>query len=397
VENLLGYSPYRDLPQIDRPVVGIMATPTWTNVRKDVSPKLLEFLPESAIRKDSRFRPNGYPQSGGWPLGQISLTNGSSLLFRPMEGKQVNKSGFGADFVGINEPPDEVTYNEMVRALGASHEAWGELTINACMVGRDCQWLQDIVEGDPIRDIAPQPGWDQIVIELDSENCHWLSEQQIQAQKDRYLGFEADQRVKGAWRGKAAGAWIGKFSAGNICSSIPYDVYTIVVDVDWGDGPNQSVGLELVSSSHIISLDEWNGKPDVLADIPEIAGFIREMLARNQIALGDVDEVWGDTNKVQIGRSDKMNDQLGLELGLRVRNAEKGAGQDLYFARLLNAACGRGKYQVTGRCPVLQRALRQWAGKEDEHKHSMDRLRYGTLRHLERLFHPAELMYFRVI
>ena len=108
------------------------------------------------------------------------------------------------------------------------------------------------------------------------------------------------------------------------------------------------------------------------------------------LTLDQIDEGTGDVNSAGKSRLTSVNEELARELRLQAggkgptfQRAEKGPGSVGYGVHILDDALGEGRLLVHPRCVGLRRAMRRWEGDDDDFKHWLDALRYGTVKHLD--------------
>jgi len=359
-----------------------------------------------------------YSDEEGYRIGQkpvIRFKNGSRIIFRAGTQAQKAVAGIKADMVAINEPPERRVWGETTRAA-----AFDEAPISMVFtpvdemrkdgtlksVG-DLRWLRCIVAGDPDTGDEPTGDWSIHRIKLTVEDCPQRTQASIDAQIGNVEVWEYEQRVNGDWESVSGDRSLRAWKP------------TLVIprDVDVGSGwpdPREPVRLALVvdhgekAGASFWGLFAFQPRREgrelriairLIGEHANEAGdsddeealYVKEMVERTGLQLGDVDFAWGDHNtggKSRGGR--KLNDIYSEHFtrlmnvahwqdGITVRNVWKGTGSIDLGLKRLNQSMAREDYTVSEACPLAIRANARWAGDHDELSHRIDVERYAVL------------------
>jgi hypothetical protein len=399
-EHMLGRSWWRDVAPA--PCRAIILTPTWTSVRHDLTPYLLQHLPAHMLA--SHYNPEPTAIHGGWPGGEVRLTNGSSLLFRVMEGVQARRAGFGADVVMINEPPTAASYNEIARALGANPHG-GYLLINAAMVGRDMTWLRAIVEPDgqclpppdgTVYHRAAAPGWVSLQVGLDASTTPWLSDEARKLVIASFAAHELRQRVGAEWDGMAMGAMLYMFDdtcLGSWLETVGDTQRALRAGWQFGLGLDHGIGARREAAAlmawHPRLLELWwldTYRNEHRTTEEADARGIRAMLDRWQVPIRAVTMARGDVGQLGKGSVDASSINQALSrvrtpsgsepvLGFPIATARKGPGSVADGVNEMNRGFASGAFKVDRGNAVAREAIVMWSGGET-HKDVCDAGRY---------------------
>lgn len=369
----LGWSPWKGRT-IKTPNVGLIVAADWRSQVDVVSKIMYETCPHPFLAPGC-----DYNVSRGWMNQQISLSNGSVILFRSALSKSTSLAGLECSWLWIDEPPTRSAFGEaLARVAVQMGPAWLTMT----PIGRPVDWLKLHVEGDPEAGIQPSEDWEQYVIRLTTEDCPHRSQESLDAQIGSYLPMELPQRRDGAWEGVVVDRLLDAFDDSCV-SEPPLGQYHCGLGMDHGEQAGKQVALLVIwSSSSIWVIDEYRSPHTTTPE--EDATFIKEMASRNSIDMSSIDRIVGDTNI-------KVNSIYSDLLGHPVKNASKKPGSVLYGSRLLNYAFKNGKLHIHPRCRNLIQALKTWDGSTtDRAKDPIDALRYIAVPLLERGLNRVE-------
>lgn len=333
---------------------------------------------------------------------QIVLKDGSRVAFRSGKGEKMALASGTAHALHVDEPPFEEHYLEAQRAVYARQ---GPIWVTLTPVNRPCEWLKKKVEGEVEKGVAPSEKWAQFVPELSEtaltttrKRRKVRSKDSIEAQFNANRGTARFPQVcLGAWEGASEGALFSGFLDDKhtlpISAFQDIDLDFLRSSFDWGESTATQIGLVLgfarkAGGLHIYVLSEIQGvdghKPeDDARDFLHELDWLGISLEQVQLIRGDINsggkEAGGrSVNSLFAAGLRKHRTDLHEALFPPVERPNKKAGSVCAGERLLAAACADGRLFISDRCPNLRKALRYYTGGEEDLKHVLDALRYGT-------------------
>jgi len=336
--------------------------------------------PTSRLHTDCRYIDNvGYRYRGG---NSIVMADGRAIEFRSGTQELTALESETLAMLLINEPPKPGHWGA---ALARTAVCGAPVLMVFTAVGRPLDWLKAEVWGNPEEGIPPKdPSWDIHIGELTESACTTpagriiRSEASIREQMIRCPAAEYNQRIRAGWDGVATDRRFDGYDEETLSSDVPYQSWEVLLGIDHGEGGGRQVCLLIFwcpTTPLMIIRDEYVNT--TTSDIEMDAEGIKAMLARHNLGPKNVDRAVGDTNtagKAAAGRT--VNELLGQALGIRIRPAEKGPGSVQSGAVTINQALRRAQLRVHPDAVGADKALRYWAGKDDEFKHYVDGLRY---------------------
>lgn len=347
-----------------------------------------------------------YTEGRGFNAGNtIVLKNGSIIQLMSYEQTPDAHAGDELDIVLLDEPPTQAIFQEsLARVLSRDGAVWITLTA----VGRPVKWLRQIVE-------AVDSPWVQYVVRFSAASAPWYSAAQIASfLRDMAAApWQYAQRIEGAWEGVTDDRRLSAFSGSNV---VPLTVgmaqgwpiqgrdVHVALAVDHGEDAGHSAWLlfawQIVKRSRygntvaIRVLNEWTNPKRMSAE--REAAAVRDMVVAAGLRLQDLDFVVGDINSAgKTSGASSLNEvyeaifarMMGAKPEapvLRFRSAKKGADSidtglivcnQLFGAEVADAVSALA---VSEQCEKLVEACSHWTGKNDDMKHLIDCLRYGT-------------------
>jgi hypothetical protein len=347
-----------------------------------------------------------YTEGRGFNAGNtIVLRNGSIIQLMSYEQSPDAHAGDELDIVLLDEPPTQPIFQEsLARVLSRDGAVWITLTA----VGRPVKWLRQIVE-------AADSPWKQYVVQFSAASAPWYSAAQVASfLRDMAAApWQYAQRVMGAWEGVTDDRRLSAFSNGNVvpltitpAQGWPLkgrDIHAALV-VDHGEDAGHSAWLLFAwmvvkrdryrPTIAVRVLAEWTNPKRMSAEREAVA--VREMVERAGLRLQDLDFAVGDINSAgKTSGARSLNEAyesifaklMGAPVDqpvLRFRAAQKGGGSIdtglIVCNQLFGAEIAEDTFalSVHESCERLVEACSHWTGKNDDMKHLIDALRYGT-------------------
>ena len=378
-----GRHPFRDVRPA--PVEGWILASDLKNGWPKLSQKLREIQPAGVLAEGCTYDDaRGYYYRG---IRAIGLKNGSLIIGKGSDQAVTALSSGTIDWIWYDEPPKRSHWGELLKR-GAVRAApvWGTLT----PVGRPCEWLRDIVEGDPTQGTGPQdPGWTVFKAILSHENAPHLSPERVTEMITETPSWERGQRINAEWQGFTIGRRVPGFTDENICDDDTLEAVEfeeVGIGVDWGEIPGNTVWYLVGWNGYAVYfLGEWSPS-DRMTEAEEVRAVRAELL-----------QPWGvDFDHIQVGRGDSnsagrrgiaatvndlINRAMAREMGVSrppftFRPPYKGPGSVKARARIVSSACVEGRLYVHQDCTRLIHSYRHWMGANDDLKHPFDAAGY---------------------
>lgn len=398
----MGEHRYREVPPA--PVECWIVTHSWEQ-SLSVQKKVWELLPKDMLADDTIYQV-GRGFRGKVPI--IRFKNGSIIRIKTTGQGVIALASSTISYVGVDEPPPRAIWGELTARVLRSGPLGG-IGLTLTPVGRSCGWLESLAESGGIADhVAP----------LTVENVTpeggqpMLTAEQIEDIAGRYLSIDRDQRLNGAWSGSVEDRVFTAFDDGLITTDRPRSgwKWEIGIGIDHGsDAGSQVATLCAVFKGHkdgrprIHILDEYTSGGEAVAAALHARGILG-MLRRNGMTHNSVDRWVGDRAYGGRRAGGKMSNQkltraLEVELGLPrghlpfgIKTAWKPRGSIYEGCSIIHETCIRKNFLVHPRCKQLIKSLKEFRFKDDESKHSIDSLRYGSVELItKRLYQPHKL------
>ena len=352
-----------------------------------VQERLWEWCPKDQIHPDTEFVP-GRGFRGKTPI--VRFKNGSMIRIKTCRQGSLGVASGTVDYIHVDEPPPPEIWSELsARVL----QRQGILSLGITPIGAPVGWLKSMVEAGTISEIhAP----------LTVENVTpigrrpMLTQEQIDDIGRKYLPFDRPQRLHGAWEGTVDDRLFEALSAEMITDAPIPDLPSpplVAIGIDHGADAGSQVAILVVvdkSQTHpqFFVLDEYvSGAHRPLVH----ARGILAMLARHGMTWKHVDHWIGDVpyrgkrrggqmsnSRLSRGFEEALNFNPG-KLPFTIRTAYKPRYSVFFGAQVLHEAMERGRFWIRPGGAHLLRAMRNWTGCDDEHKHAIDALRYGAV------------------
>lgn len=377
-----------------------------------IQSKFWELAPRSEIDASVEYVP-GKGFRGKTPI--VLYKNGSLVRIKTTNQGTLGLASATVGYIGIDEPPTTRIWGElMARVLhGDGAGTSGTIGLTMTPVGAPVGWLRKLVEDGIISDHQAA---------LTVENMTpiggrpMLTQAQIERMSRNYLPIDRAQRMEGAWEGSTADRVFTAFGDSMI-SSLPLpakerdeDPYRIAIGIDHGSDAGSQVAV-------LVAVDKSSAHPSVYVLDEYIAGAakpeaharaILAMLNRNGMTHHNVDKFVGDRAYGGKRSGGKMSNMLlgrGFEIALgmphgrlpfRIKTAWKPRYSVYSGCQQLHEIMERDNFLVHPRCKQLIRSLMHWTFRDDEHKHSLDALRYSALTLIDdRIRAPVKIRMYR--
>jgi phage terminase large subunit-like protein/lambda repressor-like predicted transcriptional regulator len=349
-----------------------------------VQRKFHDLCPRRLLDAEAHFHP-----SRGWRHRRIPLKGGGAIDFVTTEGGSLAMASATLDYIGFDEPPDPGSWSEGVARVTATG---GRVVATLTPVGRPMGYLRAQVDEGVVEDFAAP---------LSTENCPWLTQEQIDEVVAATLEAERPQRIEGAWEGVTPERLLSAYSDDALfdddAATLPKRELSIGLGFDWAERSMGTVGLLAAfdrSTYEVWFLDEYESAGKTTVDQDAIS--ILAMLDRHGLSLAAVDVAFGDHNsagKSQLTTVNRlMSEALARASGvpehaiaagrlpLRIEAARKGGGSVMFGARVLNLALASERLRISRRCARLIDGCRHWKGEKTgrnaEVKDALDAARY---------------------
>lgn len=387
--HLLGRHPYRPVPP--PPSRGLIVVGIIQEHWPIVSEKIRHTQPAGALHVDCKYvEGKGYMFRGRRMIG---WANGSTAT--PKSGKQsvVALASGTYDWLWIDEPPTSTHWGEALSRVSSKlGPVW--LTFTPIDVAQDLRWLRHKLELTEGHESEHDPGWEQVVIGLNVDDCPHRSAESIAEQMSVYLEWERVQRTTGGWEGISGGRMLSNFDGTQVFRFTgwhdlpgldPGEELRVGMVGDHGENAAKEFWLLYVYQQR--ARQAWvvgEYASPAATTVEQDAARLVELLGSKGLSVAEVDRWTGDVNtmgKSQLGRvNDEFERALGLSQGA-IRNAVKVGGSVVWGSRVVNYAFGQRKLWVADDLAELLNAIRRWnggkTGEDSGHKDKIDALRYG--------------------
>jgi hypothetical protein len=380
--HMLGAHPHRDVPELRR---GWVLCPDLKKGWFNISRVMRELEPPDVLDPACKFVEGiGYlyrsrkiiaVKGGGMMVG-----NGCKQDVMALEGDQIG-------WLWVDEPP---TPHHWAAARARVDRTAGPIWLTATPINRPVEWLRAVLEGDPDKGTAPEPGWWVKHYPLNARNAPHKTSDEIQRMIDGYLPFERPQRIKAEWDGYAEGRWIPAFREHLHCFNNSDPTIPAQMDFYGGWDHGEKPGAE---AAYLLGYDGFRAwvlgeysSPPGSGPEQHAEGF-EKLLEEWDLGLTDVRSCWGDVNSagwMMPGHS--VNQVLEAAFAKRVRMVQPpfrmfparkhGQGSIKNRARLINNTILSDRLRVHESCRQLRKSLMYWMGGNDDLKHPIDGLGY---------------------
>lgn len=371
-----------------------------------IQEKLYSMTPKYELDPSCEFvRGKGF--RGVNPL--VKFKNGSIIRIKTAN-QGLGLASATANLICIDEPVPMDVFNEcLARTLrGGAGGTRGTLAITMTPVGGvDVSYIEEMVKSNKIsctkacltvEDTTPK-GLQPL-----------LSENQIKEITDSFLPIDREARINGSFHVAPVGIIFTHFDPVSMITDRPVPSggdYKFAIGIDHGSAPNSQVAVLICvdvkdpNLPRLYVLDEYTAGEST----PEaLASHILAMLDRNQISpnmcewIGD-----GEHNASRSRDGYKMSNLLlmrGFEAVLRlphktlpfvIRRAQKRRHSVYFGASMLSAIMARKHFFIHPNCKQLIKSIQNWTMKRDQsarsrdpYGHSIDALRYASLRLIDK-------------
>jgi phage terminase large subunit-like protein len=377
---------------ITKPVNVLVAGTSWEQM-VPLMEKLWQFAPRDELHPKCGFDP-GRGITGKPPRIVYTSGPGAGKVIQLATYKQGSARIAGAQ-VGLlilDEPPPEAFYGEAVpRVLRGGGKL--RLGFTPTVESPPLDYLWKLIEEGRVHEynwgISEEACW------LEGAPTPWKSQEELDAWEEQLLPAERAMRT-GRSRYPLVGgrAFMSFDQATMVRDEYPLGQLAIAVGIDYGADSGAQVA-ELSAVRIVDGFPQFWALDEYVADgntsVDQDAKAIVEMLKRNHLELGDVDQWVGDRRyggKQWGGAKDNelltqafcrlLGRPMG-SLGFTIETAYKPKGSVYEGVKIMHAAMMRNQFVIRPRCKKLIDAVQQWAWRDDEHKHKIDAYRYGAV------------------
>ncbi len=370
----IGYSPFRHIDP--KPKTGMVLSSSHKQSVSVAGKLLWELIPKHLLKEGSNWN-----IQRGWTNSVAEFKNGSVILFRSAESSSLSIAGLTLDWIWIDEICPENIFTEIVTRVAVKN---GNIIFTLTPIGRNCEWLKTMIEGDIEKNIPPKINAEQTLIQLTKIDCPYRTEESIETQMANCPAREYNQRILGAWDGVETERLFVSFMEDNIVDSVPQAKFDIYLGVDHGELMGKEVALlVLKGKDKSFIYDEYISSSRTSPE--QDCRQIKIMLDKHGISTKDVSAAYGDINSAgKSGGGHKINELFENELGIHFNKPNKKAGSIENGCRLIDIAFQRNHLFVHSRCLRTIKALEQYKDlKTDPQKDIIDALRYAATPILE--------------
>lgn len=365
-----------------------------------IQEKLYNMVPKDTLHPECEFVP-GKGFRGIHPI--VRFTNGS-IIYIKTANQGLGLASFTASFVHIDEPVDQLVWNEIAaRTLrGGAGGKTGTIAITMTPVGQDVRYLQKLVE-EGVVSCTKAP----LTVEATTPKyCNpTLTQEQIDRISQTYLPIDRNARLNGDWVvGIPEGRVFDCFTEEMISPLHPPPAnYVFGLGIDHGSQPNTQVAILTAlnlrdpQNPWIYVLDEYISG----AAPPEAhARAILEMLSRNQVDMNQVTWTGDNIHRGDSSGTGKMSNSMLMkafeqllrvpQLPFRIRTIKKPRYSVYYGSAMLHSVMARKQFFINPKCQRTIQSLQRWTMKStqsersrDEWGHCVDCLRYATIPSIE--------------
>ena len=346
---------------------------------------LCETIHKTIARSELSEETKYVPGKGYFTNGRRGITykNGSRWEFRSGKSELMALAATTWDWLWVDEIPFE---NHMTEALRAVSTSGGPVWVTFTPIGRPVEYFRTMIEGDKETGELPTAHWEQYVPSLTVEDCPWRTAEDIEAQVALIPWYERPQRAHGAWEGPSGHRLFDGYHDapppdGVIIHRPPKGSWLVTVCIDHGErAGHEYAALLFHNDTKIIAVDEY--KSVRATTIEDDANGILAMLHRQSLGPLSVDRWVGDTNSA--GKSGVEGLTINMQIsdaighGVRIQKPRKGKGSVGLGERMIGYALTRRDLLVCRGCKTLRTSLAHYTGADDDTKHAVDALRYGS-------------------
>ena len=379
----LGTHPYRVTPPT--PNEGWVLASDLKNGWPKLSQKLREIEPPGALADGCTFdEARGYYYKG---IRAIGLSNGSMIIGKGSDQAVTALASGTVDWLWFDEPPKRSHWGEFNKRGGVrGAPIWGTLT----PIGRPCEWLRNVVEGDPQQGTGPEdPGWVVFKAILSHENAPHLAAERVREMIAETPTWERGQRIMAEWEGYTIGRRVPGFTDANIIDDEFLEAIRfeeLGLGVDWGEVPGNTVWyLTGWDGSAVYFLGEYSPH-DRMTEAEEVRAVRQELLAPwgtdyDHITVGRADSNSAGRRGIAATANQLINRAMAHEMGrprapFDFQPPYKGRGSVKARARIISSACVEGRLYVHQDCSRLIHSYRHWMGENNDLKHPFDAAGY---------------------
>ena len=371
-----------------------------------IQEKLYSMIPKNELHEDCEFvRGKGF--RGVNPL--VRFKNGSLIRIKTAN-QGLGLASATVNLVVIDEPVSMDVFNECLARTMRSGKGGGRGTLAITMTpvgGVDVSYIEDMVK-------SKQISCTQAKLTVDHTTPiglrPLLTENQIKSITDSFLPIDREARINGSFHVTPIGVIFSHFDPVTMITDSPVPdggEYKFAIGLDHGSAPNSQVAVLICvdikdpNKPRLYILDEYTAGETT----PEaLASQILAMLARNDIDMTDCEWVGdGEHNASRNRNGYKMSNLIlmrGFESVLQIPNktlpfvirTAKKKRHSVYFgASMLSAIMARKHFFIHPRCVQLINSIQNWTMKRtqdqrsrDKYQHSIDALRYASLKLIDR-------------
>lgn len=385
--------------QRHRPPVEVLVISVSQEQMEPLHRRIWEQVPKDEIDPKNGFEP-GRGITGKPPriVFRTGPGAGSVIHFATYRQGSSRIAGFTGHLVVLDEPPPESIYGEVVPRL-FRHGGQLKISMTVTPDSPPQDWLRAKVERGEVSET--NHGLDlEAVTPIGGHP--WLTQERIDRFVASLLPHERPMRLGLSWEPIVTDRVLTNFGEWCLSDAPPPPGARLCVGIDHGTQAGKQVAVlsaVAVDDDGIPRVWFWD---EALSDgetTPEQdAAAILEMLRRNGLQYGDIDEWVGDRetgeNKYAVRKTNldlkralARRLKLSLEQVAFIHTPSKWSGSVDYGFRLMNAAFGRERDRKTvglryatihPRLKHFRTACEQWKGaRKDKLKDPLDAARYG--------------------
>lgn len=371
-----------------------------------ISEKLYETMPPGVVD----WEKSAYDRERGWRSRRIVMKDGYVVEFVSSRVGSASAASGTIDWCWIDEPPKLSVWDELKSRVRTTRgPMW--LTFTPADSQQDLTWLRARLEGFPDQGQPPlEKGWSGHVVELTTKSAPWMTEEQIAEDYDNTSPDQHAVRFQGAWEGPALNRALQSVSESNVTtldtmdgwgSAEGYSDVRVALWMDHGTLAGHQVmllaayqltpervkvsGKDLINRIRVRVLAEVVN--DVVTTEEEEVSALIETLKGLGLTPDHLDWGVGDHNIAGKSKGGRQLNEVyetllrqhmtGGGQAFAITNALKGPGRVQQQTRIVNGYLHRDDLTIHAHCTRTIRAVRRWAGSNDDYKHYVDALRYG--------------------
>lgn len=376
-----------------------------------IQQKFVDLLPEDCLINLDEFHP-----TKGFPLHNTvaRFKNGSTVRFKTTNQGAISFAGATIDLVAFDEPPTSQGHFNEARSRVMRRAGYLLVAMTPINAG-PMDWLKDLVDRGVISEtwapLSPEmmiPVGEASPIRLaDGTPCDdaWIAKL-----RDEAIPSEAAVRIDGEWEARAGDRYFPAFRRWThhiTKDGLGDGNWKLMVGIDHGEDIAKQCAVAVAVQINVVNgkkrykihvLDEY--ATDKYSSTEDDAQGILDMLSRQGLNWGDVDEAWGD-REVRSGAQrigGKGNRDLFDEMSRIMRNepwysataricsirtVKRGQGRLQGSVRegcefLHQRMIKEGEFYIAANCTRLIEALDRWDGTSGSiYKDPIDALRYA--------------------